>query len=1167
MKILHFGSYSARLKSGSSMHQIRFCMKISITMVAILISGLQFLTANDSYSQGFDGETVTLDVKNTSIREVFAMVESQTGFRFAYNPDNIRSYKVSIEQNSIDLKELLDVIFQGTSMRYEVVNNKILVFNNIKRPAVRTAPRIIRNDIFETLQYRRPVRNVTGTVQDVNGAPLIGVNILVKGTNTGTTTDVEGQFSLNDVDDQAVLVVSYIGYESLEVPIEGRSSLVIIMQEDVTTLDEVVVVGYGVQRKSDVTGATVNVSAEEIASRPVNNVIEAMQGKAAGVDIASNERPGTVGNISVRGVRSLTASNSPLYVVDGIPLVTEVTSASGNNVTLGGIDNLNPSDIESIDILKDASATAIYGSRGANGVVLITTKQGKAGRMQLNFNSSIITENIHEFSPLMDAGEYINYRRWARYYIVGQSVYPRGDQPTFANDEAIFSGDPVALSNIEKGWEGGTWDPSKLTSTDWTDFVTRTGLTTQNTISASGGTEKMTAYGSFGLTDNRGVVQGQDFKRYNANLRIDLNPTEWFSFGGTLNGAYSLQEFGQSRAGNVGVSVRDGLYESARTIFTYTLPYDNEGNRVEYPGGDIAVKTIVGEAELSQDQRTMVRIFGSFYGQLDLGNIFPVLEGLKFRTNFGPDIQDWRDGIFLDATSVIRNGSSFGSLEKSQRFAYTLDNLLYYNKTVDVHDIGLTLVQSQTKFNSESSYISADNIPLASQKWNALGAVGSLRSWNSGIVESAILSYMARLNYSFNDKYLLTLSGRYDGASQLAEGNKWDFFPSAAFGWRLDQETFMDDADWIDQLKLRLGVGVTGNAAIDPYSTKGRLDAIFYPIGSVSVPGQLNVTTLANRELGWEKSTQFNVGLDFSFTNSRINGSLDAYTTFTTDLLVQRSIPSVTGFTDTYTNIGETRSNGVDLTLNTVNIANRDFEWSSTLNASFQDNEIVSLANGKFDDINNGWFIGQSQSVIYGYEAVGIWQESDASEIAKFNDNGHTFTKGNVRPVDQNGDGVIDANNDQVVIGSTIPKYILGLTNTFNFKDLELSIFLYGRMKYLYDTGGEGLVGRYNQRSVDYWTEIDPDSDYQKPIYSEGFGDEYYEALGYKDGSFLKIRNISLGYNLPARVATNLRISNLRLYIQAANPGFVFNKIPWIDMDVRYHASNRGFVGGINVQF
>lgn len=697
--------------------------------------------------------------------------------------------------------------------------------------------------------------------------------------------------------------------------------------------------------------------------------------------------------------------------------------------------------------------------------------------------------------------------------------------------------------------------------------MTRTGITTQNTLSASGGTDKMKAYGSFGYTDSKGVVKGQEYKRYNATVSVDITPVKWFAFGGNLNSSYSIQEYGQSTAGNVGVSVRDGLYESARTIFQYTLPYDANGNRIDYPGGDIAVKTIIDEDKYSQDQRVTFRTFASFYAQLDFDAISPVLKGLRFRTNFGPDIQTWRDGIYIDGKSVIRSGSSYASLDKRQRVSYTLDNLLYYDRSFDKHDFGLTLLQSQTQFETESSLMSADNVPFSSQKWNALGAVSSLKSWSSGLTKQSLLSYMARLNYSYANKYLLTVSGRYDGASVLAEGNKWSFFPSAALGWRMDQENFMDDVDWVNQLKLRLGVGVTGNAAIDPYSTKGRLDAMFYPIGATSTAGQMNVATMANQDLGWEKTAQYNIGLDFSILKSRIYGNLDVYTSHTSDLLLKKSIPTVTGFSSTYANIGETKSKGIDLTLNTLNIKTHGFEWSTTINASYQDNEIVSLANGKEDDLANTWFIGESQSVIYGYKANGVWQESDQAEMAKFNANGHTFTAGNVRPIDQNGDYKIDANNDRVIIGSTIPKYILGLTNTFYYKGFELMIFLYGRMGYIYDADGEGLVGRYNQRDVNYYTINNTNSDYQKPIYSAGYGDQYYESLGYEKGSFLKIRNISLGYNLPDRVTSSLGLSKLRLYVQSSNPGFIFNQVPWIDLDLRYHASNRGFVMGLSVQF
>ncbi len=1134
-----------------SWKQILKVMKLTAILSLLLFTQAFALK---SYSQR---ALINLKMENVTIKEVLREIEDKSDFYFLYNNDLINVNRtVSIEAKNEKVQDVLSQLFADKSINFLVKDRQIVL-----------SP--LQAGSESGLGIGQKAKSVSGKVNDQSGGSLPGVSVVVKGTTNGTITDMDGKYSLSNIPEKGVLQFSFVGMKTQEFSVEGKTSIDVTLEDESIGIEEVVAVGYGVQKKSDVTGSLVRVGAEEIRSRPVTNAVQAMQGRAAGVDITSNERPGTVGDITIRGVRSLTASNSPLYVVDGIPMVTGTVDAGGNTsnkVTLGGIDNMNPNDIESIDILKDASATAIYGSRGANGVVLITTKKGKSGKLALNFDSSVTTEKIHEFSPLYSAGDYVEYRRWAEYNAY-PTTFAKGDQPTQANDAKIFTGDDTAWNNILKGWSGSTWDPSKLTTTNWTDYVTRTGVTTQNTLSASGGTDKMKAYGSFGYTDSQGVVKGQGFKRYNANVSVDLTPLKWFSFGGNLNSSYSIQEYGQSTAGNVGVSAQTGLYQSAYGIFTFAQPYDANGNRIDYPGGDIAVKTIIGEEQYSQDQRVTFRTFGSLYAQLDLGSMIPVLKGLRFRTNFGPDVQSWRDGIYDDGKSVIRSGSAYASLEKRQRVSYTLDHLLYYDTKIEKHGFGMTLLQSQTQFETESSYMSADNIPFSSQKWNALGAVSSLKSWSSGNVKQSLLSYMARLNYSYTDKYLLTVSGRYDGASVLAPGNKWSFFPSAALGWRMDQENFMKSVNWVTQLKLRLGYGVTGNAAIDPYSTKGRLEAMFYPFGATSTAGQINVTTMANQELGWEKTSQYNAGIDYSIFKSRISGSFDVYTSQTTNLLLKKSIPTVTGFLDTYANIGETKSKGADLSVNTINIKTHDFEWSSSINASYQDNKIVSLANGKQDDLNNKWFIGQSQSIVYGYEANGVWQDSDAAEMAKFNANGHTFSAGNVKPIDQNGDFKIDANNDRVIVGSTIPKYILGITNTFNYKGFELSALLYGRMGYIYNTGGEGLVGRYQQRAVNYWTPTNTNSDYQKPIYSAGFGDQYYESLGYKHGSFLKIRNISLGYNFPERLTNKLKISKLRLYVQASNPGFIFNQVSWMDMDTRYHASNRGFVTGISVQF
>jgi TonB-linked SusC/RagA family outer membrane protein len=993
---------------------------------------------------------------------------------------------------------------------------------------------------------------ITGTVKDNTGMPVPGANVLIKSTSNGVQTDFDGKFAIK-AKPEDILVVSFIGMKTTEVKVGNQSSINIKLDEEGSSLKEVVVVGYGTQKKSDVTGAMTSVSAEEIQSRPVNNVIEAMQGKAAGVSITSSERPGTVGKITIRGVRSLTASNSPLYVVDGIPS--------------DGIDNLNSNDIQSIDVLKDASATAIYGSRGANGVVIITTKRGKAGKLTLDFSSSLTVENLHDDSKIMNAGEYIEYRRWAKYY-QNPSLYPRGDAPSKTNDEGIFnkSADLSAWANIEKGWASGTWDPSKVTTTNWTDLVTRTGVTQQYNLSASGGTEKMNGYLSFGYLNNVGTVKGQGYERYTMKASFDVTPKDWFSFGGSINTSYTKNEYGQSDVGRNGNVNTTGLYATARTIFTYAVPYDSNGNRVELPGGDIAVKTIIDEDKYSQDQRINFRTTASLYSQIDFGAIAPVLKGLKYRMNFGPNFNTYRDGVYLDAKSAVRTGTSFASLRKDQTLNYTLDNLLYYDKSIGKHSFGLTLLQSQTEDHYETSSMSANGIPFSSQKWNALSSSNiALTDWNSDIIDKQLLSYMIRINYNYDGKYLLTLSGRSDGASQLAPEHKTSNFSSAALGWRIDRETFLENSSWINQLKLRLGVGVTGNAAIDPYSTKGPLTTLFYPFGTTLTPGTSTSTTLANSDLGWEKTTQYNIGVDYSFFKGRVSGVIDVYKSKTTDLLLKRELTPVTGYINTLQNIGETANKGIDFTLNTSNIKNTDFQWETNISASWQSGKITSLPNG--NDIVNNWFIGQPVGIIYNYASNGIWQEKDAAEMALFNANGHSFQFGMSRPVDQNGDHKIDANNDKVFIGNTTPKYNIGLNNTFTYKDIELTIFLYGRMGYTYNSGGEGQTGRFNQRSINYYTENNKNSVYQKPIYSDASGDQYSSILGYRDGSYLKIRNISLGYNMPSELAQKIGINTLKIYVQATNPAMIFRKADWIDLDLETSAYNRGITTGINVSF
>ena len=1011
-------------------------------------------------------------------------------------------------------------------------------------------------------------KTVSGTVVDANGEGVIGASVIVKGTSTGTVTDFDGNFTIQNVPENATLVISYVGFRTQNVAVAGKSQINVTLEEDKQLLDEVVVVGYGVQRKSDVTGALTRVGEKELNAKPVSNAFEALQGKAAGVDITSSERPGTVGSIMIRGTRSLNASSAPLYVVDGVPLQS------------GGIEALNPRDIESIDILKDASSTAIYGSRGANGVVLVTTKRGQEGKAQLSYSGSFTFEKIVDKSPAFNASDYITWRRWA-YYNSAPDTYTPGNQPTQEQDQSFFSGDEIALANVMKGWSGGSWDGSRVTDTDWTDYVTQTGITQEHTLSVRGGSKNVSGFVSFGYLDNKGTQKGQDYNRYNFTASADVQATPWFKAGGSINASYAKQEYGYSRTGQSSNSGPTDIYSAAKSILRYTLPYDNDGNIILMPGGStVNTYTIMDEWKKSNDERETYRALGSFYAQIDFGKIWEPLQGLQWKTQFGPDFRFYRQGIFIDSSSAIRGGgNNYATRNDTRNFAWTLDNMLLYNKTFGDHTVGVTLLQSASKSNTETSSMHGENYPMSSFLWNNMGAIDITESayrasMGTGLTEYALSSYMARVNYSYMDRYLLTASARWDGSSVLAEGNKWDFFPSMALGWRMEQESWLRDVTWVDQLKLRFGVGVTGNSAVDPYGTLGVISSYWMPFSTTNT--QILVTNepyytnsqnkMPNKNLSWEKTTQWNFGIDFSFLKGRIGGTIDMYTSTTKDLLMAMTIPSLSGYPSMMANIGKTSNKGVEVTLNLIPILTKDFTWNSNLNFAWQKDEIKELANGKEDDINNAWFIGESIAVYYGYENDGLWQESDAAEMAKFNENGHKFTAGSVKPVDQDGDYKITA-DDRVILGNRNPRLTAGWTNTFSWKGLELTLELQGRFKYMVSTGGEGQLGMYQQRDIDYWRPDNTNADWQKPVYSTAGGDSYSSLLGFKDASFIKIRNLSLGYNFDHKLIDKVGLSNVKVYIQGKNLGMLYSSVDFMDLDTGWTYYNRGFTVGLQVDF
>ena len=1024
---------------------------------------------------------------------------------------------------------------------------------------------------------------VSGTIVDSSNIPMIGVSVVIKGTNKGTATDFDGNYSVS-VEPGQTLVYSYIGYKTQEYLVGNESTHNLTLETDSTELDAVVVVGYGTQKKSDVTGAIASVSSEELMTQPVTNAFEALQGKAAGVDITTSERPGTLGSIRIRGNRSLSGGNSPLYVVDGIPLL----SASA-------IETLNPRDIESIDILKDASSTAIYGSRGANGVIIVTTKKGKAGQFKLDYTGTLTTSNIVDRSPSMSAADFINFRRWAAYNL-DPNTYAHPDTPTQANDNLIFDSaldGQTSRDNVLKGWQSGSWDPSKVTNTDWTDFVTKTGVTREHVVSASGGTEKMRTYGSFGYLDNEGTQKGQWYKRYTTKLTTNVKPVDWFTLDASMNISWSEQDYGMSTLGGRSGSVPNAIYGTAKSIYNHAVPFDANGDLVINPGGESTIYTIMNEWNKSTQKSQSLRALGSFSTTFDLGKIWKPLDGLTYKTNFGPDFRHWREGVYIDGTSSHKInsdgsiGTNYARLRNRRDFSWTLDNMINYDKIFqNVHRVGVTLLQTASSWNIEDSSMSANNIPKRSFGWDNMGAVDISESNNnvsigSGITERQLSSYMARLNYGYKSRYLVTLTGRWDGASQLAEGNKWDFFPALGLGWRIDQEDFFQDVDWVDNLKLRFGAGVTGNSAVGPYTTLGAIQGIFLPFNGMSnVQGYTtnepyytsSQVPLANKELGWEKTTQYNLGIEFGIFQNRVSGSLELYRTYTNDLLMEVLIPTLTGYPRTLANVGKTSNKGVELTLNVTPIETKSgFIWDSNINIAWQKDKIDELAYGKNDMIDNSWFIGESINVYYGYENNGIWQDTpeDQAEMALWNANGENFTPGNVRPKDQDGDYKMTT-EDRVVIGNRNPNWTLGWNNTFSYKNFDLGVNIISRFGYTADIGGQALTAHSNQMQTDYWTPNNTGSEFQKPILGQatsGSQDDYSGLLGFRKAAFVKVRNVSLGYNFSKKTCSQIGVANLKVYGQALNPGSLYQSVDWYDFDTNSTIFNRSFVMGLQLGF
>lgn len=1082
-------------------------MKVTIALFLIVV----FQAGATVYSQN---TRIELSAQGKTLKEILKDIEKQSNFRFFYNDEfSILNQPTSINVSGKKIDEVLSILLDKAEVTYKVLANDVVVLT----------PLVSAQNV-----------QVSGTVTDAQtGEPLVGVNVVVEGTTVGVVTDVAGKFTVTAPDANATLVFSFVGYVTEKISIAGKSSLEVNLVPDVKALEEIVVVGYGTVKKSDITGAVSSVSSEKIKSVPVNDFRQSLQGRAAGVDVSyGNRRPGEGASVLIRGRRSFKASNDPLYVIDGIPT---------SNAQLGDI---NPTDIESMEILKDASATAIYGSRAANGVVLITTKRGKAGKTTVSYDGYYGISKIAHGLDSENGAQYAEqkreaYRNNSKQYYKSSYADPYYD---YFDANGIFKQDPVLWESVSMGYE---WEdeaktivkrdangipiyhPENVRSTDWASLVLRTGATQNHQLSVSGGNDKTKVLFAATSYTEEGIIKGQDYQRYTLRLNLDHEVTKWLKVGASTNYSYSKQNYGNN------------LYSTATYMLPLALPYDKDGKIVFKPGNDALLFTPLYDIDGMLNERLKGRFFAAIYAEVK------PIKNMTYRLNFGPDFGHYRNGEFRAAMTSDRQGSSpYGRYYQDQRWNYVLENILTYTKTIaEKHDLTFTAMQSIQDERFESSEITAYNLPYESQKWYNIGTAATINSIASNLWDQRLASFMGRINYSLNDKYLVTITGRQDGASMLAEGHKYDFFPAVALAWKIGRENFLKNVSFLSDLKIRGGYGVTGNSSISAYQTQGDLARTQYDWNGAPGYGY-RPNTIPNPNLKWEKTASTNVAIDFGFFDNRITGTIDAYRSNTSDLLMEMQLPTETGFNLMLSNVGSTRNTGLEaqISATVVNTAS-GFKWVTDLMWYKNKEEIVELYGGKKDDPGNSWFIGHPIKTYYDYKLNGIWQNTheDSVMMKAFNAKGSKFAAGKIRVTDTNGDTIINA-NDRQILGSDVPRWTGSWGNTFTFKGFEFSFFLYTRQGQMLDAGilsdRMNLFGRYENLDVYFWQPTDPNrakATHPRPNADQEFP-EYRNSYRFVDGSFTKLRNVTLAYTFPEKIASKLKMQNLRVYVSAQNP-------------------------------
>lgn len=956
-------------------------------------------------------------------------------------------------------------------------------------------------------------QNIKGTVTSAKGEPLVGASIVVKGTTNGAITDLDGKYALTIKDAKATtLVFSYVGYNPQEMAINGQSIIDMSLSEG-SALNELVVVGYGTQKKSQTTGAISSINSRQLTEMPITSLGQALQGRVAGVDVVqSGSKPGSVPTIRVRGRRSFRASNDPLYVVDGIPLA-------------GGYEDLNPNDVQSMEILKDATATAIYGARGANGVIIITTKRGTLGgkkKTTVSYDNYFGQSSALKQLRLFTGEEFAEYVRESRRGVASGSIYKDVNGvavPTGVKDDYADSKIDVFDANVLAGIKAGR-------NTQYQDFMLRTGNIQNHSLGVQGGNERTAFYVAGSYFKDNGVSPGLDYMRTTLRANIDHQINDHIKMGISTFGMFSIRNganwnpYGfslqQNPLGSPYIDPAGSTTDPANYLFSQTNDALLTNPLFEIiPGAQV-------------DEQRRYRIFNALYAE---GKI---IDGLTYRINFGPDFTVQRAGRFIGSqTNSNKGGQPSASSNDFFSFDWTLENIVNYNKAFGKHNLGVTALHSIQKDRFEQYGISVQGVPAEKQSFYNLGNAGTVLGVSSNLVEWTINSYMGRINYDYDNKYLLTATLRRDGSSRFGENVKYGNFPGLALGWNVANEGFMKGTqNWLDLLKLRLSVGSVGNQAVAPYQTQGLLSRTAYAYNTSAAFGY-RPNTIGNPDLQWEASTTKNIGIDFSILRGRVYGSLELYRVNTTALLLADQLPTSTGFNSVTRNVGETQNQGFEASITTVNIDKGGFKWTSDIAFTKNNEQIISLYNGKVDDIGNRWFIGKPLTAMFDYTKDGIWQLGEEDKAKSYGSR-----VGQIKVTDLNGDGKITA-DDRTFIGSEIPDWSGSITNRFSFKGFDASIIIYARIGQTLLSGfhqnNNQLAGRYQQIKVDYWTPNNPTNEFPQPNKDQEFP-VFNTTLIYFDGSFVKIRNINFGYQLPDKLTKKLGIESLRIFSSIQQP-------------------------------